>query len=235
MTPLLPRSTWTVDIAPLPLTVHPKNLQALIRRLRTPAQVQCWLHTLQYNTAETMYTLDSVVRRGRAHCLEGAMAAAALLEPHSPAQHRSGATSAGYPPLILDLESADLLDHTLFIFQRQGKWGAVGKSRDIGLDGRKPVFRSIEALARSYLVPYVDAKTAIIAYAVLDLRTLKSTRWRTSNRNVWYVEEALRRFPHRRFRLPRERERYWQQRYIAFKRCHPNRQPNYFPERQTWW
>lgn len=191
--------------------------------LRTPQQVQRWLATLAYNPTDTMRTIVGVWEHQAAHCLEGSMAAAALLEPH------------GYPPVILDLESTDKLDHTLFIFQRRGKWGAVGKSRDIGLDGRRPVFRSVEALARSYLIPYIDAKAAITGYGVLDLRRLPSGRWRTSRRNVWYVEEALKRLPHRRLRLSPTQERHWRRRYRDWRQRHPGQQPDYFPGRRTWW
>lgn len=200
----------------------------------TPYSVQRWLTSLAYNPRDTMRTLPLVKKFKAAHCLEGAMAAAALLGPDGHAQHRSGATGAGYPPLILDLESEDLLDHTLFIFQHNGKWGSVGKSRDIGLDGRKPVFKTIKALARSYVIPYIDAKAHITSYGVLDLRTLRSRRWKTSRRNVWYVEEALRRMPHKKLLTPQSVIKKWRQRYAAFHRMHPSQQPNYYPQQRSW-
>ncbi|MBI5466733.1 MAG: hypothetical protein HY975_00750 [Candidatus Kerfeldbacteria bacterium] len=189
--------------------------------LDSPERVQRWFETLAYNPANTMRTIVGVTKHHAAHCLEGAMAAAALLEPH------------GYPPLILDLESTDGLDHTLFLYRRRGRYGAIGKSRDIGLDGRKPVFRSIAALARSYVIPYIDAKAHITAYGVLDLRTLLRD-WRTSTRNVWYVEDALRDIPHRRLPSSVAFVRRWRQRYTAFKKAHPDQQPGYFPRQETW-
>ena len=66
------------------------------------------------------------------------LAAATILEHH------------GYPPLLMDLESKDQLDHVLFLFRRRGRFGAVARSRDPGLHGRKPVFRSVRALVTSY-------------------------------------------------------------------------------------
>lgn len=163
-----------------------------------------------------------VVRRGRAHCLEGSLSAAAILEHH------------GYPPLILDLESTDLLDHTLFVFQRHGKWGAVGKSRDIGLDGRKPVFKTIDTLAKSYVIPYIDAKAHITSFGVLDLRTLKNRSWRTSTRNVWYIEEKLRNIKHTKIITPKTVVALWRKRFIDFKKLYPKKQPDYFPHRENW-
>lgn len=149
------------------------------------------------------------------------MAAAAILETH------------GYPPLILDLQSADLLDHTLFLYRRRGKYGAVGKSRDIGLDGRKPVFCTIRDLVNSYAIPYIDARAEIIGYGILDLRTVKP-HWRDSTRHVWYVEETLRQIPHRQYRLPRRTVKYWRRRFIEFKKQNPDQQPPFFPGSRNW-
>lgn len=188
----------------------------------TPTQVQRWLHTLAYNKADTMRTIVGVTKHKTAHCLEAAMSAAAILE------HR------GYPPLILDLESTDGIDHTLFLYRLGGKYGTIGKSRDIGLDGRKPLFSSLEALVKSYLIPYVDAKANITGYGVLDLRALQRGTWRTSSRNVWYVEQALRDLPHRRLRLSPRQLQLWRNKYIAFKAKYPHRQPNYFPGASSW-
>lgn len=207
---------------PPPLSIYPPQIKNLIRRLNTPEKVQRWLESLDYNKADTMRTLESVAYFRSAHCLEGAMATAAILEHH------------GFAPLILDLESEDLLDHTLFIFQRNGKWGAIGKSRDIGLDGRKPIFTTIEALAKSYVIPYIDQKACITSFGVLDLQTLKNASWRTSKRNVWYVEEALRTMPHKKLSTSPAVVKKWRERFIKYKKLHPELQPNYFPKQQTW-
>ena len=192
------------------------------RRLTTPTQVQRWLTSLDYNKADTMRTLPGVLKSGRAHCLEGALSAAALLEPH------------GYPPLILDLESTDLLDHTLFLYKEKGRYGAIGKSRDIGLDGRKPVFKTIRALVESYVIPYIDAKAHLTSFGVLDVRTLKNSRWKTSRGNVWFVEDALLAMPHVTIKTPEKVVRTWRNRYIAFKEKHPDRQPDYYPGKEFW-
>ena len=56
----------------------------------------------------------------------------------------------------MGLESVDMLDHVIFVYRHRGKWGSVARSRDPGLHGRKPVFRSPRALAESYFDPYID-------------------------------------------------------------------------------
>src|ERR1700687_5092874 len=101
----------------------------LIQRLRTPREMQRWLTLMPYNWEReggTMRSFREVVKRNEVHCLEAAVAAAVILEQH------------GYPPLLLDLESQDLLDHVIFAFQQRGLWGSVARSRDTGLHGRKP-------------------------------------------------------------------------------------------------
>lgn len=160
----------------------------IVERCRTPRRVQQWLRSLAYNWergGRTLRSFRGVVRTRSAHCLEAAIAAAAVLEFH------------GYPPLLLDLESDDRLDHVVFAFRHQGRWGAVGGSRDEGLWGRRPVFRSVEALARSYYEPYVDLTGRITAFALADLRCLGGYDWRLSRRNVWKVERLLLELPHR--------------------------------------
>src|SRR5579875_3149021 len=129
-----------------------------IQKLRTPKQVQEFLRALPYNwekEGETLRTFRGVVKHGKAHCLEAALAAATILEQH------------GYPPLLLDLESQDKLDHVLFLFRKHGRYGTVARSRDAGLHGRKPVFRTIRALVMSYVDPYVDGSGRIIGYGIL--------------------------------------------------------------------
>src|SRR6185369_3585900 len=118
-----------------------------IQRLNTPAKVQRWLTQTPYNWEKqggTMRSFREVVRLNEAHCLEAAVAAAVVLEQQ------------GYPPLLLDIESIDLLDHVIFVFQEKGKWGSIARSRDIGLHGRKPVFRNLRQLVWSYFEPYID-------------------------------------------------------------------------------
>ena len=225
MKPLIPRSCWRKPVVPPPLAIFTPAARRLIARLRTPEQVQRWLNALPYNwerAGETIRTLPGVLRHGKAHCLEAVLCAATILEQH------------GYPPLILDLESTDGLDHELFLFRRDGLYGTVARSRDPGLHGRKPVYPSIRALVQSYAAPYIDFSGRLKGYGVLDLRTLRRTDWRTSPRNVWYVEQALIDQYHRRFRLPDDYVRSWRRRYREFKREHPGERPTFYANRRNW-
>jgi hypothetical protein len=199
----------------------------LIRRLRTPAAVQRWLNRLPYNTEPppgraTLRSLRGIVRHHTAHCLEAALAAAAILEQH------------GYPPLVLSFESIDELDHVLFVYRERGRWGSVARSRDPGLHGRKPVFRTARALALSYVDPYIDFTGRITGYTVVDLReALGDYDWRLSERNIWKAERVLLDAPHRPIRSSDRRIDSLRRRYVRFKREHPDLKPLFY-DRSTW-
>ncbi len=199
----------------------------LVGRLSTPALVQRYLNSLPYNTepppgGPTLRSFRGVVRTGTAHCLESALAAAVILEQH------------GYPPLVLSFESIDELDHVLFVYRAHGRWGSVARSRDPGLHGRKPVFRTARALALSYVDPYIDFTGRIKAYAVADLRALGDYDWRISERNIWKVERFLIDYPHRPIRSSDTRVDRLRARYFAYRREHPGRKPVDYPGREHW-
>ena len=198
----------------------------LIARLRTPAQVQHWLNCLPYNKelpprGGTLRSFRQVVRRGSAHCLEAALAAACILEQH------------GYLPLFMTFESIDNLDHVIFVYRRGGRWGSVARSRDPGLHGRKPVFRTPRALAMSYFDPYIDLTGCITGYAIVDLHRLGSYDWRFAPKNMWAVERFLIDIPHRCIRVSPKRIRRMRARYKDYL-DRTGRKPLFYRGREKW-
>jgi hypothetical protein len=197
----------------------------LIKSLNTPAKVQRFFTSLPYNWERKGGTLRSfreLLKKGEAHCLEAAIGAAVILEQH------------GYPPLVLDLESQDLLDHVIFVFQHRGHWGSIGRSRDIGLHGRRPVFRSLRDLAWSYFDPYVDFTGRIRGYGPGNLYDLGNYDWRFSSRNMHKIEDYLRALPHRAIRSSDRRYEALLARYKKYKRRYPDRSPSYYANRNQW-
>ena len=137
----------------------------------------------------------------------------------------------GYPPLLLDLESQDQLDHVLFLFRKRGRWGTIARSRDAGLHGRKPVFRTIRHLVMSYVDPYVDGKARVIGYGVADLRTLVKCDWRLSAKNVKEVERALIVMPHKTIRTSERRHQAILRQFQAFRKKHPDKPATFYSNR----
>ena len=192
---------------------------------RTPAQVQRFLSRMPYNWERCDATLRSfreVVRRGEAHCLEAALAAAVILEQH------------GYPPLLMSLESWDKLDHVVFVFQRRGLWGSVARSRDLGLHGRRPVFRNLRQLAWSYFDTYVDSMGRITGYGVTNLYELGNYDWRFSPKNVWKVERHLQEIPHRAIHSSDRRYERLLAHYKEFRARNPVGHLTDYASRDTW-
>ena len=197
----------------------------LIRRLRTPEAVQRFLNETAYNDepdGETLKSFRGVVEKKNVHCLEAALFAAAVLERH------------GYPPLLLSFESIDKLDHVLFIYKENGRWGSIARSRDPGLHGRRPVYRSLRALAASYMAPFIDYTGEITGFAPYDLRDLTGCDWRFSPRNVWRLERVLLEIPHAPLRWVKTRVRKERARYRAFMKANPGKKPMDYPGRETW-
>jgi hypothetical protein len=200
----------------------------VIGRLRTPAQVQGWLNALPYNDeppplGETLRSFRGVVKRGSAHCLEAALAAAVILAQH------------GYPPLVLSFESIDHLDHVIFVYRSAGRWGSIARSRDPGLHGRRPVFRTPRDLALSYVEPYIDETGRITGYAVVDLQEVMGNYdWRLSDTNVWKVERVLLDYPHRDITSSDVRIDRLRRRFFAFKEANPGKKPLFYKRMARW-
>lgn len=200
----------------------------LIRRLRTPLAVQHYLNRLPYNTepaprGATLRSFRGVVANGCAHCLEAALFAAVVLEQH------------GYPPLVLSFESIDQLDHVIYVYRRRGRWGSIARSRDPGLHGRRPVFRTPRALALSYVDPYVDYTGRVTGYAVVDLaKEMREYDWRLAETNVWKVERMLLDYPHKRIKTSDARFRRLKRRYREYREANGGRKPLEYRGRDTW-
>jgi hypothetical protein len=197
----------------------------LVESHGTPERVQRFLSRIPYNWERDGATLRSfreVLRRGEAHCLEAALTAAVILEQH------------GYAPLLMSLESQDKLDHVVFVFQRRGLWGSVARSRDLGLHGRRPVFRNLRQLAWSYFDTYVDSTARITGYGVTSLYEHGGYDWRFSPKNVWKVERHLQEIPHRAIHSSERRYQRLLARYKKFRAEHPDRPLTDYASRDTW-
>jgi len=162
-----------------------KERLRLLCSLDTPGRVQDFIdYRLVYNDdkPDTCFSALEVLKRGRAHCLEGALLAAAAFLFH------------GRPALLLDLRAnARDDDHVIAPFRESGRWGAVALSRFCGLRYREPVYGSPAELARSYFDFYYNnrgEKTLREFSSPLDIRKLRPG-WLDSDKNVFFVSRRL--------------------------------------------
>lgn len=179
--------------------------KSLSKTLNTPLKVQKYLRKMNYNkelNGETLRSAHSALKAKQAHCLEAAFVAAAILE------HK------GFKPIVMSLESIDNLDHVIFVYQKNGLWGSIGRSRDEGLHGRKPVFKNLRALALSYYEPYIDKTGCIVGYQIANLDDA-NVDWRFSSKNVWKLEQYLIDIKHKKIKFNKSKYKKIHKKYLS--------------------
>jgi hypothetical protein len=114
--------------------------KAIFNSLTSPARIQAFLDGLLYRVEDDTHCPLYIMSDKRAHCLDGALFAAAAL------------SYLGHQPRLMDLlpEPGTDDDHVLAIYQIGGCYGAVAKSNYFTLRSREPVYRSLRELALSY-------------------------------------------------------------------------------------
>lgn len=164
----------------------PNELRKL-RSLRTPAGIQRFLDSLPYRLEITSWSPRKVLRERTAHCLEGAIFAAAALRV------------LGYKPLILDLEADQDVAHVIAVYQKRGHWGAIAKSNFAGCRDREPVYRTLRELALSYFHIYFNMRgeRTLRRYSQpVNLARFDHRGWMTSEKSIWFIAEYLCEIPH---------------------------------------
>ena len=158
----------------------------VLRSLRTPVMVQDFLNLIPGNFEEQGNTLMSprrVMREKKAHCMEGALLAAAVF------------WIQGRKVLLLDLGAApNDDDHVVALFQDRGLWGAVSKTNHAVLRWREPIFKTVHALAASYFHEYFldDGRRTLREYSrPFRLDVKKYAGWTVAEKDLWHLSDAL--------------------------------------------
>lgn len=160
--------------------------ETFLKSLGSPAKIQEYLDSIPFNfeeDGETCMSPRSVMREGKAHCIEGAMLACAAL------------LLSGELPLLLSLKvkSSDV-DHVVALYKRNGYWGAISKTNHAVLRFRDPVYKTVRELAMSYFHEYFlvsDGTKTMRGYsAPINMRKF-GTRWMTQESDVWHIAESV--------------------------------------------
>ena len=137
---------------------------------------------MPYHLADTAWSPRYVLEKKTAHCLEGAIFAAAALRV------------LGYPPLLVDLEAEQDTDHVIAVFKLDGHWGAIAKSNYAGCRYREPVHRTLRELAISYFDVYFNLRgeRTLRRYSQpINLARFDARHWMTTDGPVWFIPEYL--------------------------------------------
>ena len=166
-----------------------------LRALRSPVGIQRALDAMPYHLGKTAWSPRRVLRERTAHCLEGAIFAAAALRV------------LGFPPLLLDLEAVQDTDHVLALYRVDGHWGAIAKSNFSGLRFRAPVHRTLRELAMSYFEDYINLRgdRTLRAYSrPVNLAGFDRRHggWMTAAEDLWWIPEHLVVIRHTRLLTP---------------------------------
>ena len=163
----------------------------ILKTLNTPKKIQDFLNKIPINfepNGDTCYSPRMVLKKNQAHCIEGAMFAAAALRVN------------GERPLVLDLTSTKKdFDHVVCVFKRNGYWGAISKTNHAVLRYREPIYKNIRELAMSFFHEYFDdnGKKTLRSYSMpVNLARFDKLNWMTSEENVWFVDDYLGKVKH---------------------------------------
>lgn len=167
-------------------TDYSKEEIKIFKKLSTPKRIQDFLDSLAINfeeKGETVYSPRMVLKHKKAHCMEGAMFAAAVLEFH------------GDQPLVMDLRTAGRDDdHVIAIYKQFGCFGAIGKTNHAVLRYREPIYRTLRELALSFFHEYFldNGKKTLREYSVpVNLKRFNKLHWRTSEKNLFEIPQAV--------------------------------------------
>ncbi|MCU0660458.1 MAG: hypothetical protein MUD00_02485 [Candidatus Pacebacteria bacterium] len=174
----------------------------ILKKLRTPIQIQEYLDTVPINFEEHRETYMSVRRtlqEKKMHCLEGALVAATAL------------WLQGQKPLLLDLKADGDDDHVVVLYRTNGYFGAISKTNHATLRFRDPIYKTLRELALSYFHEYThtkNGKKCLRSYSTrpFDLRTLGHD-WITSDEDLYYIAQAIDDASHTRL-FPKQQEKY---------------------------
>jgi hypothetical protein len=158
--------------------------RAIFTGLDSPVAIQAYLDTTVYSPEYDNRCPVSVLRDTQAHCLDGALFAAAALR------------RLGHPPLLVDMlpEPGTDDDHVLAIFRQNGLYGAVAKSNFAGLRYREPIYRNLRELVLSYFEWFFNlhGQKTLRAYTrPLDLSKYDQVEWMWSDRGADFIEKRL--------------------------------------------
>lgn len=162
-----------------------KSELANLRKLKTPSQIQSFLNSIPINfekEGETCMSPFSVLKKNKAHCMEGALMAYFLFKLNKKKSW------------LLHLKTIPHdLDHVICVYKTNHLYGAISKTNHSVLRFRDPVYKSVRELVMSYFHEYTNdngIKTLLSYSKLLDL-SKQDDSWITSKEDLWHIDKML--------------------------------------------
>ena len=163
---------------------------AIFKKLNSPEKIQDFLETMPINFetgGETCRSPLMTLKHKEAHCMEGAVLAAAALWRH------------GERPLLLDLKSTENDDdHVVTLFKYRNRLGAISKTNHAVLRWRDPVYKTVRELAMSYFNEYFldNGRKTLRSFSSPFSLLRYDKNWLAAKENLWHIAADLDNSPH---------------------------------------
>ncbi len=182
--------------------LSPRFMVKPFQKLNTPEKIQTYLDSIPFNyekNGETCMSPESVLKEKKAHCIEGAMLAAAALK------------ETGQKPLVMSLKvKGEDYDHVVALYKRNGYWGAISKTNHAVLRYRDPIYKTIRELALSYFHEYFltknGEKTLVGFSRPINLNRF-GKNWINAKTDLWKIAETIFDMKHESI-IPKKNQKY---------------------------
>lgn len=150
-----------------------------LKTLNTPAKLQDFLDTVEYNKGRRIAIVE-VLRRKIGDCMESAMFASYVLKLNKIDNY------------LIDLYCFDDSDHIICVYKKNKLFGAVAHSKYLGLRSKSPVYRSLRELTMSYFEHFFNFRGKLdLRMISVPVRLPKDDDWTISRRFMYRFEEKI--------------------------------------------
>ncbi len=159
-----------------------KEEKSFLMKFDSPWSIQVFLDSIGYNPNYECRSPRWVIRKRSAHCFEGALFAAAVLD------------FIGHKPLIVDMRAYNDDDHVIAVFRKDKYWGAVAKSNFTSLRFREPVYRSLRELIMSFFDFFfnINGYKSLRSYSIpFDLTAFNHRNWAITDEDLEYIGDKI--------------------------------------------
>lgn len=146
-------------------------------KLNNHVKLQEFIDECQYNKGKRLSPLN-ILKTKTCDCLEAAVFAHLIFSIHK------------INSFLVDLRAVQDEDHVLCVFKLNNRYGAIAKSKYLGLSLRHPVYHSLKELVMSYFDHYFNyfGKFTLREYSVPFKLGKYTDKWITEDKIIYKIE-----------------------------------------------